>query len=275
VTSPAELAVVDHLLEAGPLAATWSARQIAAAAGTSDATVVRTARSLGYASLRALRDALVSAEADEPDLAARLDLTLTSSAGASGGLAGAIEHHLRALDQLANRVAEADFDAATALLARAGRIWWCGVGPSAHLAAYAAFLSRRLGRHGGAFTSSGTDHADELLDLAAGDVAVVLSYGRRHPYVRVLLERAADVGADVVLVTDTVDRRAEPAVAVRLEAGRGAPAMFATHGPTIVLLEALVLAVASHEPAQAEASIDDLNHLRRQLTGKRLDVDPR
>ena len=42
----------------------------------------------------------------------------------------------------------------------------------------------------------------------------------------------------VVLVTDTLSRRLTSPVAARLNAGRGAPSLFATHGPTIVLLEA-------------------------------------
>ena len=270
VTSPAEGAVVDYLLDAGPQAATMSARQIAAAVGTSDATVVRAARSLGFESLREVRDLLVAPPVEQADLRSRLRATVAAS---DSSLSAAIERQLRALEDLAARVDGPRFEAAATLLTGASRTWWCGVGPSAQLARYAAFLSRRLGRQGGAFTSSGTDHADELLELAAGDVAVVLAYGRLHPYVSVLLRRAAAVGAKVVLITDTGG--GDEPVDVRLEAGRGTPGLFATHGPTVVLLEALVLAVASADASRADTSIDQLNELRRELAGRRVDVDPR
>jgi hypothetical protein len=61
---------------------------------------------------------------------------------------------------------------------------------------------------------------------------------------------------------------------VRLNAGRGTPGLFATHSPTIVLIEALVLALAAADPERAETSLATLNELRRDLAGRRLDVDP-
>jgi hypothetical protein len=61
---------------------------------------------------------------------------------------------------------------------------------------------------------------------------------------------------------------------VELHAGRGTQGLFATHGPTIVLVEALVLAMAAADPARSEASVAVLNDLRHALAGKRVDVDP-
>jgi DNA-binding MurR/RpiR family transcriptional regulator len=250
-----------------------SAREIAAAVGTSDATVVRTAKSLGYDSLRELRRSLAD-EQDDADLSARLHATIDTNASAHDVLATAVERQREALETLLRRVPAHDFDQAAAILARAPNVWWSGIGPSAHLANYAAFLCRRLGRPSGSLTHSGTDHADELLALRAHDAVVVLAYGRVHPYVRVLLRRAADVGAQVVLVTDAPNRALPAPVTVQLDAGRGAPGLFATHGPTIVLIEALVLAVAAADTARSEAALATLNELRRSIAGKRVDVDP-
>src|SRR6476660_3356354 len=58
VTSPTERRVAEFLIEAGSKAAPMSAREIATAVGTSDATVVRAAKSLGFPSLRELRRSL-------------------------------------------------------------------------------------------------------------------------------------------------------------------------------------------------------------------------
>jgi DNA-binding MurR/RpiR family transcriptional regulator len=273
VTSDAERRVADYLVQAGPRAAAMSAIEIARAVGTSDATVVRAAKTLGYGNLRELRQALVD-DADETDLTTRLHATIGDSPAPHDVLATAVERHLESLDTLLRRVPAADFDAAVDVLADAAHSWWCGTGPSAYLASYAAFLCRRLGAPSGALTHSGTDHADELLAVRADHAVVVLAYGRVHPYVRVLLQHAASVGARVVLVTDTLGRRLTAPVAVRLNAGRGAPSLFATHGPTIVLLEALVLAIAAARPDRSDASLTMLNDLRQSLAGKRLDVDP-
>lgn len=273
VTSPTERAVVQYLLQQGPRAATMSAREIAAAVGTSDATVVRAARSLGFESLRRLRDALADPN-ETSDLTSRLRATIDSTPAAHDVLARAAQHQLRALDVLVGRVTPADFDAAAKLLAKAPRVWWSGMGPSSHIAGYGAFLCRRLGKAAGALTHAGTDHADELLALERGHAVVVLAYGRIHPSVRVLLEHAGRVGAKTVLVTDSARPRLPDRPDVVLDAGRGAAQLFATHGPTVVLVEALVLAIAAAEPRRADRSLATLNELRRAIAGRRVDVDP-
>jgi len=273
ITSPAERRVGEFLVRSGPRAAPMSAQEIAAATGTSDATVVRTAKTLGYPNLRALRHVL-AAEIDDADMATRLRATISDSPSAHDVLTRAVERHLQALDTLLRRVPAADFDAAASVLAAADQIWWCGTGPSAHLAGYAAFLCRRIGHSSGALTHAGTDHADELLGVRANDAIVVLAYGRVHPYVRVLLQRSAEIGLPVVLVTDTLGQKLPAPVAVRLDAGRGTPTLFATHGPTIVLLEALVVAIAAADPDRADHALATLNQLRHSLAGKRFDVDP-
>jgi DNA-binding MurR/RpiR family transcriptional regulator len=273
ITSQAERRVAEYLVQAGPRAAPMSAQEIASAVGTSDATVVRTAKTLGYANLRELRQALAD-DAEDTDLATRLHATIGDGSSAHDVLVTAVDRHVEALNTLLRRVPAGDFDKAASVLSDAAHIWWCGTGPSAHLASYAAFLCRRLGSSSGALTHSGTDHADELLALRADHAIVVLAYGRVHPYVRVLLQRADDIGARVVLITDTLGRRLPSPVAVQLNAGRGAPSLFATHGPTIVLLEALVLAIAAAHPERADSSLATLNDLRQSLARKRLDVDP-
>ena len=82
------------------------------------------------------------------------------------------------------------------------------------------------------------------------------------------------VDARVVLITDTLNPRLSAPIAVRLNAGQGTPGLFATHGPTIVLLEALVLAMAAADPERSETALAALNELRRSIAGRPLDVDP-
>jgi DNA-binding MurR/RpiR family transcriptional regulator len=273
VTSPTEQRVVEYLIRAGAKAAAMSAQEIAAAVGTSDATVVRTAKKLGYDSLRELRRALADDD-DETDLPARLEATIGSLGGSDDVLGTTINGHLAALENLVRRITPEAFNDAVELLTSAPHTWWCGTGPSAYLAGYAAFLSGRLGRSAGAFVHSGASHADELLALREHHVVVVLAYGRIHPYVNVLLRRVRDVNARSVLITDTLGQKLSTPVDVRLNAGRGTPGLFASHAPTIVLLEALVLATAAADPNSSEAALADLNRLRSELAGRRFDVDP-
>ena len=103
---------------------------------------------------------------------------------------------------------------------------------------------------------------------------MVLAYGRLHAHVRVILQHAAALGAQVVFVTDTLGPRVALPVTVRLTAGRGVPGRFASHATTVVLIEALVLATAAEAPNRSEEALETLNELRHAISGKRLDVDP-
>src|SRR6266702_8617684 len=73
--APAERRVAELLLDLGPEATLLSAAALAERLGTSDATVVRTAKSLGYSGLAELRRAL-AAYGDDPPLGERLRRTL-------------------------------------------------------------------------------------------------------------------------------------------------------------------------------------------------------
>src|ERR1700730_14647885 len=149
--SPTEHKVAYFLLEAGPRAAAMSAGEIAEAGGTSDATVVRTAKSLGYDGMRQLRRALSDRKA-EPDLTSRLEATISDFRTDKDIVGATVERHLRALDTLLSQVTPELFDSAVNMLTSARRTWWCGTGPSAYIAGYASFLTRRLGRASGVLT---------------------------------------------------------------------------------------------------------------------------
>jgi DNA-binding MurR/RpiR family transcriptional regulator len=259
------------LSDLGPEAALLSAAALAEQLGTSDATVVRTAKSLGYAGLAEMRRAL-AAYGDNTPLGERLRRTL-DQAPTDELFATAIRNHLSAIETLTHNVSPDAFQDAVAILAARERVVWRGVGPSAHLAAYGQLMSQRIGKASSALLHTGTSFADELLTLATGDGIIVFAYGRLQPHVRVLLEHAATLEIPVVLITDTLGRKLAAEVDVTLQCGRGAPGLFASHATTLVVVEALVLAIAASDQAQAEASLARLNELRAALVGRRIDVD--
>ncbi len=269
--APAERRVADALVELGPDGTLLSASVLAARLGTSDATVVRTAKALGYSGLAELRRALVVDIANPPP-GERLRRTLERTRR-DQLFATAIGNHLTALDELARNVSTTDFESAVAVLTGAERVVWRGVGPSAHLAAYAQVLTQRVGKPSTVFLHTGTSFADELLALRRNDAVVLLAYGRLQTHVRVLVDRAVELGVPVVLITDTLGRRLGADVHTRLQSGRGAPGLFASHGTTLVLIEALVLGVAANDRTASAASLAFLNDLRAALAGRRIDVD--
>ena len=236
--APAERRVADLMLELGPPATLLSAAALAKQLGTSDATVVRTAKALGYSGLAELRRAL-AAYGDNPPPGERLRRTLEHTRG-DELFASVIGGQLSALETMTRNVSPEVFQDAVTVLAGSDRVVWRGVGPSAHLAGYGQMLTQRIGKSSSALVHTGTSFADELLTLAPDDAVVVFAYGRLQSHVRVLLDRAATLEVPVVLITDTLGRKLKGAVSATLQSGRGAPGLFASHGTTLVVIEALV-----------------------------------
>ncbi len=269
--APAERRVADQLLELGPDEVLASAVTLGQRLGTSDATIVRTAKALGFASLAELRRAVVAEAATAPP-DTRLRRTL-SHADPNAVLANFVTQQIAALETLVDSVEPERFNQASELLADAERIVWRGVGPSAELARYGDLLTSRVGKPSASFVNSGTSFADELLTLTSGDAVVVLAYGALQDHVNVMLRRAAELAAPVVLVTDTLGRKLATRVNVTLRSGRGKPGEFASHATTLVLIEALTLALASRDETTATTTLKNLNQLRAALAGRRLDLD--
>jgi DNA-binding MurR/RpiR family transcriptional regulator len=269
--APAERRVAEQLLDLGPEATLLSAAALAEQLGTSDATVVRTAKAMGYSGLGELRQALAAQGANPPP-GVRLRRTLDHMSG-DELFAATISSHLGALDALVNNVSPQTFHTAVEVLSSKQRVVWRGVGPSAHLAAYGQVLTERIGTPSRALVHTGTSFADELLTLTSDDAVVVFAYGRLQSHVRVLLERANELDVPVVLITDTLGRKVGTTVHTTLQSGRGTPGLFASHGTTLVLIEALVLGIAAADRAKANVSLTTLNELRAALMGRRMDVD--
>jgi DNA-binding MurR/RpiR family transcriptional regulator len=270
---PGERVAARYLLDHAADAVVATAAQIGRRSGVSDATVIRTARALGYAGLPALRR----------ELAAELGAA-TSAAGRmsrSFAVVGEDPHEAlllmvdlaqQALEELRTRVTAADFQRAVVLLHSAQRILLFGIGPTAPIAEYGAFQLRRVGLDARAITLTGLQFADQVNGVQPDDCLVVMAYGRVHVEVRVLLAEARSRGASAILISDTLAASLAGQVDVALPARRGRSGLVSSHAATLPLLEALTLALAHRRSDGAMAALERLNELRAALVGHRIDV---
>ncbi len=243
-----------------------SAAEIAARAFTSNATVIRTVQTLGFAGMAELKRTLAQAstKAVGPAQAMRRTLAeMTHSADAA--IETVLRMHedglavLRA-DETRKQIAEAAL-----VLDRAKRIVVFGIGPSAGLAHYVTTLLRRTGRRSSVLDRTGSMLADQLLDLGTGDALLLLAYGRIYREVRVVITTARELGLPVVLFTEDAAGRLA-AMADRIVAvPRGRPGRVALHGVTMVALEAMMLALSVATPEMTLLSLERLAVLRKAL----------
>jgi DNA-binding MurR/RpiR family transcriptional regulator len=260
VLGPAEQRVAEFLVAERHRVGHLSAARIAAEVGTSDATVVRTARSLGFAGLGELRE-YVAAELAP---AQRLAATLGSGRRSRRSLARLLDERIDAVSDLSTRIDEATLAEWVTTLADADRVVGAGFGPSGHLVRYFTHQCRRIGAPTLTVSASGSDLADELLALAQGDVVVLLSYDERTSSAQVVVDRAVAVGAPVLLVTDDVRRPAAARATSVLPVGRGTVGQMASHAATTIVLEVLTVGLAAATRRRADRSLRDLQALRER-----------
>jgi DNA-binding MurR/RpiR family transcriptional regulator len=248
-----------------------SAAALGARIGTSDATVLRTIKSLGFTSLAALKAAILRSDASATP-ADNMRLTLIDLEKTTGEALDAIlQAHGEGLAVLQSGQCRAQIGAAVRLLDRAERITVFGIGPSSALATYVSVLLVRSGRRSRAINATGSMLADQLLDLRAGDALLILAYGRLYREVKAVFGEARSLDLPTVLITESVSSPLAEMADVCVAIPRGRPGQIALHGATLVGLEAFVLSLAAANPGAALSSLDNLNRLRRateaQVTG--------
>lgn len=262
--SPSEQRVARFFLDRREVLVLSTAVEIGVLAGTSDATVVRAARSLGFSGLAELRElALADIAGSAASPGGRLAGTL-DQAGASS--VGAIRHvvaaHQDGLAVLQTPTFEDAFDEAVAALSAARRIHVFGIGPSGAMANFAVLQLNRIGRPAAAMTASGVALADGLLALGHGDAVLMLAYAPLYREVAVTLDHAERLGAPVVLVSDSLASFVEGKVKTVLPVPRGRAGNLAMHGATLVTIEALVTALAAGARDEAISTLEELSALR-------------
>ncbi|MGR3571940.1 MurR/RpiR family transcriptional regulator [Brevirhabdus sp.] len=268
--TPAEARVIGYLTRNRETALHASAAGIAASAQTSDATVIRTARRLGYGGLDALRKGLAEDLRRDLTLADRMDSDL-ARAGEDGILTVATTTLRASLDAI-DGLAGDDVAMATDILSRAARVHVFGIGPSGFIAGYFAAQLGRLGLDARAMTRTGVQCADDLIALRPGDAVIALAYDRPYPEVRALFDQVGALGLRSVLLSSTGTRLPDARATLTLRVPRGRTDGFGLHAGTLALLEGLLMALCAAEPARSATALRALNTARQALSGGGMDL---
>ncbi|MEU7045661.1 MurR/RpiR family transcriptional regulator [Streptomyces varsoviensis] len=264
--SPAERQVAEYLrnhVQDVPFA---TAEQLGQAAGTSDATVVRTAKALGYTGLPELKRELGQrfVDSSRPSSVRRR----TTSGDTDATLDQIFDEAVDRLQQTRRLVDSAVFGRAVDLLADARAVTAFGVGASELAARHLALRMGRLGFGTRVAAATGFQLADALLPVSAGDVVVVYAPGRLLTDIEVVLDHAAQVEAASILVTDSLGPVLGDRVDVALTALYSGGGMASEELASIVLNDALLLALKERGAARAADAGEALNRLRTSLTGR-------
>ncbi|MFJ7212958.1 MurR/RpiR family transcriptional regulator [Amycolatopsis sp. NPDC098790] len=264
--SAAERRVAEYLWTHPGMIVLSTAGELGELSGTSDATVVRAVKSLGYSGLPELKRAIGQhVVSDTPatrlrhrveeagdDTAAQLDQLLAES--------------VDRLTETRRLLAEPAFTAAVDLLAGAGEVLGYGLGVAELPMRYLATRLQRLGRRARSTSATGFRLADELLPLTDGDVFVLNAPERLLPDMTTAARHARAAGARVLLLTDALGATLDSQVDVTLPAVRSPSGLTHEGLTTTLVLDCLLLAVAKRDPGAVSANTELLADLRDRLS---------
>lgn len=271
--SPTERRVADFFARHREEVAFLSATEIAGRLGTSDATVVRAAQSLGYSGLQELKREIAAALRTRVSPALRLGRRLEEiGVHPEHAFEQAVALQIELLEEARRTVRPESFVQALAIIQAARRVLVLGSGPSAALAEYFVLRLTRFGRDAAAITSTGIRLADALIGMRAGDAVVAIGYGRVTREMDVTLDHARERGVPVVLLTDTLGAALADRIAVSLRARTDRSGMFGSVAATLVLMDGLLMGLAARERGSALAALTELNDLRAKIAGYRVDT---
>jgi DNA-binding MurR/RpiR family transcriptional regulator len=271
--SPAEQRVVRFFQKNREEVLIASAAALAAKAETSDATIVRATKALGFTGLDDLRRTLANELRSSLSPAERLTRTLGEvGTSLSAAFEMTLEIHLQSLESLRRSITSQQFERAVHSIVGAQRILVFGVGPSSAMATYLVIQLGRFGLDTASLTHTGILFADDLQKLRKGDLVIVLAYGRVYSELAVLLDEVDRRQVGSLLLTDTLAAKLRHRVDLVLPVARGRADMLSMHTATLGLIEALLVGVATQRPVETLANLKKLNETRERLAGKAMSL---
>ncbi len=246
-------------------AAFLSAAEVAQRLDLSEATMVRFARTLGFDSYPALREALQD----------NFRHRMTHSARLRGRLndlreAGDIFERLVAseIDYLTESMQSLDRDALNAaveLLRTHQRVFVFGLGPSVSLVDLLQIRLTRAARQVIPLNTSGQEILEPLMLMCKEDVLIAIGFFNLTPALQMVLDYANQQKTPIILVTDTLGPLVGNQADVVLAARRGPVSAFHSLTVPMTIINALMLALSTVDQEQVMAQLDKLDQMRERL----------
>jgi DNA-binding MurR/RpiR family transcriptional regulator len=260
-----EKRIARYLLRHQDEAAFMAVSELAERLDLSEATVVRFAQALDFSGFPEMRAGLQASFRSRVTHATRLRGRLDDLRQDGDFFEQLTASEIDYLTQALQTVDRQAIHRAVELLRTQNRVFAFGLGPSISLVDLIAIRLTRVGRQVVPLTSSGREIAEPLLLMNRDDVLFAIGFFDINPALRLVLERAREVGAPVILLTDTLESLVGDLATVVLSARRGPVAAFHSLTVPMTIVNTLLLALAQDDRQRTMENLDKLDQLRDLL----------
>ncbi len=264
--SPQQRKIAEYSLEHMQEIPFLSVPELAERTGASEATVVRFCQRIGYSGYADLKMALIDLAREEMKSSNTEQDERSDTDIGKDFLAAMAKLEQQNIQRTLDHIDRGSVSKAAASLFKADHIFSFGLGISAYLADFAAYLFTEYGLRSTCLTTRYTSPREQLVVLRPTDLVVAFSFPPYSRQTLEVLEEARERGVPTVVMTD---RPTAPAVALANEAlvvsSHGMSFNNATSAATVVL-NAIVLEIAARHRGETTDAISRINRILRDQT---------
>ncbi|HOD43868.1 MAG TPA: MurR/RpiR family transcriptional regulator [Anaerolineaceae bacterium] len=260
-----EKRIADYIRKNQDECAFLSAGELAARLDLSEATLVRFARTLGFASYPAMREILQRAFRSRVTHSVRLRGRLEELRESGDFFERLVISEMDYMTQALSTVDRESLEQATELLRTRKKVFVYGVGPSISLVDLMEIRLGRFGRQVVTLTTAGREILEPLILMNDQDLLFVICFFDVSPTLQFVLDYANEVHCPVIMLTDTLGSMIGNQAEVVLAARRGPVSEFHSLVVPMTIINALLLMLASEDPDEVTSHLDKLDQFRERL----------
>jgi len=265
--TPSEKKIGEYLLRNPDEVTGSSALQIAGATGTSDASVIRTIKRLGYQGLPELKkeflESILRRRSSSATLDHNIDSIKTDNRPAEKMLANSVD----IIEAFRLGFDHDAFAQCVDALTEARRIFTLGLGPGSMVAGFLAIHLKRVGFDAEALMNAGYRLADDLLSLTRDDCVVLIAPYHQTTEVEAIVDHAKAVGATVVLVSEALGMSLQDRVDIVIKTPPTISNVVSEHLTPFVFSYVLTMQLASKQKDVSVERNKLFNDLSAKFTG--------
>lgn len=197
----AERAVAQAILEKPEIISLSTLAEVSKHTGTSDASIIRFCRKLGYSGYAEMKKDFILAINNNDNILSKIE-EATENSTVIENLYKIYERNMMTLKETIALADPVDYEAAVDIILKARGLWFFGAGDAAAVCKLFHFKFSRLGYIGG----SPDDPVMQLIDASAmtdQDVAIVITYEGNSRNINNAVKVAKQRGAKIILITKT------------------------------------------------------------------------